>query len=426
MGSWIRRYALDKIKDHWCDILDSLCGIDDISDRKKILNWGSEFFVNPIKKCHPGISDFLTSLRTLNKNWVTPKEIKDNRWLYQPLFYNTKIKFARGKNKKKQKAFSTPNDMGLPDNIKTRSIKIADFVINDKIVKNDIQGKSIIAHLTGVSKDDFITMNNFCKRLNNLFDPGEIFYNHIPKETDQEPFSFAETSELFQKAKKGSKLFRKELSKNKKVDLKIAKWVYTLDDPSITEEEVILANKALSWTDLGHDNLDRLMRLYLKKTQFANQLENWIPGTNPNCKFCLHKNIETKEDFKHVIFHCPTTKKALEHTLHKFNLDGTEALKIKELILWKFIYNENRVRQYNAETILKTITSLFLASYIKKRHTEHTEAELEIHKITNDVVMHLTDLYNNKPKSHITEIIFQDAQLLLLLESGFSPHLHPP
>ena len=185
-----------------------------------------------------------------------------------------------------------------------------------KSVKNDIQGKSIIAHLTGVSKDDFITMNNFCKRLNNLFDPGEIFYNHIPKETDQEPFSFAETTELFQKAKKGSKLFRKELSKNKKVDLKIAKWVHTLDDTSITEEEVILANKALSWADLGHDNLDRLMRLYFKKTQFANQLKNWIPGTNPNCKFCLQNNIEIKEDFKHVVFHCPTTQKALEHTLN--------------------------------------------------------------------------------------------------------------
>merc|ERR1711970_1717230 len=24
--SWIRRYALEKINDHWCDILDSLCG----------------------------------------------------------------------------------------------------------------------------------------------------------------------------------------------------------------------------------------------------------------------------------------------------------------------------------------------------------------------------------------------------------------
>ena len=111
---------------------------------------------------------------------------------------------------------------------------------------------------------DFINTKTFCKRLNELFDPGEIFYNHTIKESDQEPFTFAETTELFNKAKKGSKLFRKELSKNKKIDLKLNKWIDTLDDTSITEEEIILANRALNWTDLGHDNLVRL-RLYLKK-----------------------------------------------------------------------------------------------------------------------------------------------------------------
>ena len=326
------------------------------------------------------------------------------------------------KIKKKRRAFSIPNDMGLPDNIKTRSIKVADFVINDKIINNDIQGKSLIAHLTGVNKDDFITMNNVCKSLKGLFDPGKIFYNHIPKETDQEPFSFAETSELFQKAKKGSKLFRKELSKNKKVDLKLAKWVYTLDDPSITEEEVILANKALSWTDLGHDNLDRLMRLYFKKTQFANQLKNWIPGTNPNCKFCLQNDIEIKEDFKHVVFHCPTTQKALEHTLNKFNLGGYNDLKIKEIILWKFIYNEHGVRQYNEETVLKTITSLFLTYFLKMRHTANLISDVNAEKITDYVVKFLSELRVNKPNCHISRVITREEQLLLLLESGFSPH----
>ena len=100
---WIRRYALNKINDHWCDILDTLCGIEDISDRKKMLSWGSEYFTEPIKKGYPGISDFLVSLRTLNKNWVTPKEKNDNRWLYQPLFYNTRIKMTRNKNKKNTK-----------------------------------------------------------------------------------------------------------------------------------------------------------------------------------------------------------------------------------------------------------------------------------------------------------------------------------
>ena len=168
------------------------------------------------------------------------------------------------------------------------------------------------------------------------------------------------------------------------------------------------------------------MRLYLKKTQFADQRKHWIPGTNPNCKFCLEKKIEEKEDFKHVIYHCPTTKKALENTLKNFDIEGKDALKIKELILWKFIYDEKGVRKYNAETILKTVTSLFLASYIKLRHTAQNEAELEINKTTIDVIKHLKDLCKNKPKSHITKILSQNAKLLLLLESGFSPHQHPP
>ena len=131
-----------------------------------------------------------------------------------------------------------------------------DFITNTGLVKNDNQGRAILSHLTGISKTDFINTDTFCKRLHELFDPREIFYNHVPKASDQEPYTFAETKELFLKAKKGSKLFRKELSKNKKIDLKVSNWAKTLADTSITEEEVILANRALNWTDLGHDNLD--------------------------------------------------------------------------------------------------------------------------------------------------------------------------
>ena len=106
--------------------------------------------------------------------------------------------------------------MGLPDNIKTRSLKIADFVNNDTVIKNDNKGKTILAHLTGISKDDFINTETFCKRLNELFDPGEIFYNHIIKESDQEPFTFAETTELFNKAKKVANSSEKSSQKTKK------------------------------------------------------------------------------------------------------------------------------------------------------------------------------------------------------------------
>ena len=60
------------------------------------------------------------------------------------------------------------------------------------------------------------------------------------------------------------------------------------------------------------------------------------------------------------------------------------------------------------------------------RYTAQNEAEIQINKITNDVIKHLKDLVKNKPKSHISVLLSQNDQLLLLLESGFSPHPHPP
>ena len=55
--------------------------------------------------------------------------------------------------------------------------------------------------------------------------------------------------------------------------MKLSNWIKCLGDPTITNEEIILCNKALNWTDLGHVNLDRLMRVYFKKTKFANEVK---------------------------------------------------------------------------------------------------------------------------------------------------------
>ena len=68
--------------------------------------------------------------------------------------------------------------------------------------------------------------------------------------------------------------------------MKLANWIKCPGDPTITTEEIILCNKALNWTDLGHDNLDRLLRVYFKKTKFANERKNWQPGTTGECKLC--------------------------------------------------------------------------------------------------------------------------------------------
>ena len=122
----------------------------------------------------------------------------------------------------------------------------------------------------------------------------------------------------------------------------------------------------------------------------------------------MEKNIEIKEDFKHVIYDCPTTKKALEETLTHFEIKGKDALSIKELILWKFIKDEKGVRQYNDETILKTITSLFLCTYLKMRYIAQNEAEIQNTNITKEIIKTLRDLTKNKPKSQISILLSQN------------------
>ena len=73
-----------------------------------MLGWGAEFFTPIIKKNIPGISDFLQALQKLKRNWVTPKESKDNRWLHQPLFYNCRIKMSKLKKLPTKITFTTP------------------------------------------------------------------------------------------------------------------------------------------------------------------------------------------------------------------------------------------------------------------------------------------------------------------------------
>ena len=155
------------------------------------------------------------------------------------------------------------------------------------------------------------------------------------------------------------------------------------------------SNKALNSTDLGHDNLDRLMRVYFKKTKFANERKNWQPGTTGECKFCQGNNITEPESLKHVLYECQDTKKCLELTLGVFGLPKIEEIKIKELILWKFINNEHYTRDYNKEVVFKTITTLFLCEYLKMRYSAVNSAELEAQSVVENILKHIK--YSRSP-----------------------------
>merc|ERR1712082_188040 len=246
---------------------------------------------------------------------------------------------------------------------------------------------------------------------------------HIPTLCEQPLHSFAEIKDLFKATKRGSKNFRKELSKKTKVDMKLANWIKCLGDPTITNEEIVLCNKVLNWTDLGHDNLDRLMRVYFKKTQFADQRKKWQPGTTGECKFCIENNITEPETFKHVLYDCQDTKRCLEMTLRVFGLPKQDEIKVKELILWKFINSEQNTRNYSKEIVFKTITTLFLCEYLKLRYSADNSAEMEAKLVVDNILKHLNIIHTYKPLSSIMRAINTEPLIMRLLVSGFSPHM---
>merc|ERR1712215_424612 len=97
------------------------------------------------------------------------------------------------------------------------------------------------------------------------------------------------------------------------------------------------------------------------------------------------------------IFDSQDTQKCLELTLGVFGLLKLEEIKIKELILWKFINNVHNTRNYNKEVVFKTITTLFLCEYIKQRYSAANSAELNAQLVVDNIIKHLKNLRTYKP-----------------------------
>ena len=88
--SWIRRYTIQQINDHWCDILDIRLGLTP-DTRRNLLNWGPYKLDKAIAKGIPSLSQFLAALKIMQQNFVTDPGAGDNRWLKQPIYYSNNI-----------------------------------------------------------------------------------------------------------------------------------------------------------------------------------------------------------------------------------------------------------------------------------------------------------------------------------------------
>ena len=73
--SWIRRYLIDKLDDHWADLVDNHLGII-IMERDKILDYGPEKFNTIIKARLPGISSIFQAYKKVK----TLSQLSQNPW----------------------------------------------------------------------------------------------------------------------------------------------------------------------------------------------------------------------------------------------------------------------------------------------------------------------------------------------------------
>ena len=130
--SWVKRFCIDKLDDHWADLLDGF--FNTVPDtRHTILQFGPERFNKLISLKIPGLSSIFSAFKTIKKQFPTDPSTLDNSWLLQPLFYNTN--FTRKMPNSKKETFLTPTFYGLPDSAHTLSLK--DFFPNGVFIERN-------------------------------------------------------------------------------------------------------------------------------------------------------------------------------------------------------------------------------------------------------------------------------------------------
>ena len=67
-------------------------------------------------------------------------------------------------------AYTTPESMGLNNNVKTRSLRVIDLLNNNNQLPNNNNSNRIVAYVTGLSQNDFINPPIINQSFKNLFD----------------------------------------------------------------------------------------------------------------------------------------------------------------------------------------------------------------------------------------------------------------
>ena len=294
--SWIHRYAKKGYNDHWCDLLDSKLNLDKRHRKAYFLSWGSAKWSHLIKEDIPFISSYLESFKLFTDNFAQPVCKTDNRWLYQPLFYNPNLSVGK-------KEFMSPQDYGIKESVLTDTIKVIDVYDDQGAIKSrdelDLSGLVL-------SRSNFMADMRFRLDLKHNIGPGKKYQQRpvpkIIKYSGNKPTFMAETiHEYFDGISKGSNKFREIISRdrrnaqiNESVRMQIKLGVGYIHNRVCKQ-----ALKNMYSKIIPNEDKDYKLRALLGKTQFNNNLKHWIRDIDGICSYCTEI-----EDFKHATYYC--------------------------------------------------------------------------------------------------------------------------
>merc|ERR1711888_516538 len=99
-----------------------------------IINRVSEFLTKKVLKYYPCLTEFLISLQTIKKKWLTPTDSGDNRWEFRAIFYNPNINFKKFSKRRK---FLIPKDFGFKPDSFILSFKLTDICHKGELETNE-------------------------------------------------------------------------------------------------------------------------------------------------------------------------------------------------------------------------------------------------------------------------------------------------
>ena len=245
----------------------------------------------------------------------------------QPFFFNKNFPF-QGVNKGKKLPHTSPIDLNIRNTPEVRNLMLCDFYDKGHLIKDVDKIRRLINQPTCHEYNiRGLIQHVKCKTDAHFGRTESLKINRTP------PLHSLDTvCKLFENAKKGSKSYRLEMTRNNPIDYDVKKWAKRLNDDTISLEEIKNTYKLFHAKDLGTKHLDYNIRLSFK-TKFKNELSNFA-GTDKFCFNCKVKSgDEIKETFLHACYNYPHVHTLINTVSQDFNMG--QNLKAKDVLLYK-------------------------------------------------------------------------------------------